>query len=49
MATLDRGLRQAEALAGLLNKGRDRAAKAAKTSAQKAAQKTGKGSKRRRG
>lgn len=45
MAALDRGLRQAEALAGLLNKGRDRAAKAAKTAAQKAS----KGGKRRRG
>ncbi|MBI2585478.1 MAG: TetR/AcrR family transcriptional regulator [Rhodospirillales bacterium] len=45
MAALDRGLRQAEALAGLLNKGRDRTAKAAKTAAQKAS----KGGKRRHG
>jgi len=43
MAALDRGLRQAEALAGLLAKGRARAAKAAS-----AAGATAKGSKRRR-
>jgi len=52
MAALDRGLRQAEALAALLNKGRDRAAKAAKTAARQASKKTpqkaAKGGKRRR-
>ena len=42
MAALDRGLRQAEALAGLLDKGRDRAAKAAS-----AVGKAAKGGKRR--
>lgn len=49
MAALDRGLRQAEALAGLFNKGRDRAAQAAKKAAKTAAQKAAKGGKRQRG